>query len=158
LAAFASTSIALADVGALGQNANSSTTGDPAATTSVQDNDTGVNSPGTWADMSGTWTGRVRMSGGHEMDSEATLTITSSGSGSNQFTLAGEGMSHTGRVIAITTRGYTGAAFIFDDITDPGSNTKLACSVRVRQSRNTLTLAPVPGARNRLNFVGRAGS
>lgn len=127
----------------------------PAAATGAapQETDTGVGSPGEATDLSGTWTGRVRMSGGHEMQGEGTLTITG-----NQFTLAVEGMSHTGRVIAITTRGYTGASFIFSDMSDPVSNTPLACSVRVRKSRNTLTLTPVPAARNRFNFVGRAGS
>jgi hypothetical protein len=119
----------------------------------AQETDTGVGAPGEAADLSGTWSGRLRMTGGHEMSGEGTLTITG-----NQFTLTSEGMSHSGRVIAITTRGYTGAAFIFSDIDDPGSNTKLACSVRVRQGRNSLTLTPVPGARNRLNFNGRASA
>ena len=117
----------------------------------AQETDTGVNSPGEQTDLSGTWTGRVRMTGGHEMAGEGTLTITG-----NTFTLAAEGMNHTGRIIAITTRGYTGATLWFTDITDPTSNTPLAAAVSVRRGRNTITLAPVPGARNRLNFNGRA--
>lgn len=129
-------------------------TADPtAAAPTGQETDSGVGSPGEQTDLSGTWAGRVRMSGGHEMAGEGTLTITG-----NQFTLTVEGMNHAGRVIAITTRGYTGAAFIFDDVTDPASNTKLACSVRVRRGRNTIALTPVPGARNRFTFNGRASS
>lgn len=123
----------------------------PASGAGMQDTDTGVGAPGTAEDLSGTWTGRVRMTGGHEMSGEGTLTITG-----NTFTLSAEGMNHTGRVIAITTRGYTGATFWFTDQTDPATNTPLAAAVRVRRGRNTLVLTPVPGARNRLNFNGRA--
>lgn len=113
----------------------------------AQDPDTGTRSPGEASDLSGTYTGNVRMTGGHEMSGQGTLTIT----GGN-FTLESEGMTHSGRVIAITTRGYTGAAFYFTDVTDPVSNTSLTASVRARHSGNRLSLTPVPGARNRFWF------
>lgn len=118
-----------------------------------QDADTGASTPGEATDLSGTWTGRVRMAGDHTMDGEGTLTITG-----NQFTLTSEGMTHTGRVIAITTRGYTGATFWFTDQTDSATSTPLAASARIRRGRNSIAITPVPGARNRLTFNGRAGS
>jgi hypothetical protein len=106
---------------------------------------------GTQEDLSATCTGRLTMTGGHEMSSnEATLTITGA-----TFTLAAEGMNHAGRIYAVNTRRYVGAALIFDDLTDPVTNTPLACSVRARRTGTRLTLTPVPGARNRLTFNGR---
>lgn len=125
----------------------------PAATRGIeQETDTGVNAPGEATDLSGTYTGRIRMTGGHEMSGTGTLTITG-----NTFTLATEGMTHNGRIIAITTRGYTGATLWFTDITDPSSNTPVAAAVRVRKGRNNVTMTPAPGARTRLTFNGRAG-
>jgi hypothetical protein len=117
-----------------------------------QETDTGVSSPGEAADLSGTYTGRIRMSGGHEMSGNGTLTITG-----NQFSLEAEGMTHSGRIIAITTRGYTGATLWFSDQTDSATNTMMAFSVRVRKGRNTITMTPVPGVRNRFWFNGRSG-
>ncbi|HYE15710.1 MAG TPA: hypothetical protein VD968_14805 [Pyrinomonadaceae bacterium] len=115
------------------------------------DTDTGTRSPGEQTDLSGNWTGRVRMTGGHEMSGEATLSITG-----NSFTLSGEGMTHNGRVYAVTTRGYTGAAFYFSDITDPATNTPVVASTRVRRSGTRITITPVPFTRTRMNFTGRA--
>lgn len=107
---------------------------------------------GTQEDLSGTYTGRLTMTGGHDMSSnEATLTITG-----NTFSLSADGMTHAGRIYAVNTRRYIGAALIFDDITDPVTNTPLACSVRVRRTSRGITMTPVPGARNRLTFNGRS--
>jgi hypothetical protein len=128
-----------ADAGALAQNTNSSTTQDNTANTNV--------AGGTDTDLSGTYTGTLNMTGGHEMSGQATLTITG-----NQFTLAMEGMTHTGRVLAVTTRGYTGVSFFFSDIDDTETRTPLAVSVRARRRGDRLTLEPVPGARTRLSF------
>ena len=114
--------------------------------------DTGVTSPGEATDLSGTYTGRVRMTGAHEMSGEGTLTISG-----NTFTLEAGGMTHNGRIIAITTRGYTGATLWFTDITDSTTNTPVAAGVRVRRGRNNITMTPVPGSRNRFWFNGRAG-
>lgn len=141
--------LVVASVGAFSQNANSSTT---------MQNDSGMSMPqentggGVNEDLSGTYTGRAMMTGGHEMSSnEATLTITG-----NTFTLAAEGMSHAGRIYAVNTRRYIGAALIFDDLTDPVTKTPLACSVRVRRTARGITMTPVPGSRNRLTFMGRS--
>lgn len=105
---------------------------------------------GETSDLSGTYMGQLRMTGAHEMSGQATLTING-----NQFTLEAEGMSHRGRVYAITTRGYTGASFYFGDLTDSSTNTPVVASVRSRQSGKSLTLSPAPGARTRLTFNGR---
>jgi hypothetical protein len=156
--AFIAFVVAVADLGTLAQNTNSSAPVDPsespaATTRGAQDDDTGVNSPGEVTDLSGTYTGRIRMSGAHEMTGNGTLTITG-----NQFTLDAEGMTHSGRIIAITTRGYTGATLWISDQTDSVTNTTMAFSVRVRRGRNTITMTPVPGARNRFWFNGRSSS
>lgn len=105
---------------------------------------------GEESDLSGTYTGQLSMTGAHEMSGQATLTING-----KQFTLESEGMSHRGRVYAITTRGYTGASFYFEDLTDSGTNTPVVASVRARQRGNRLALSPVPGARTRMTFNGR---
>ncbi|HEX6184213.1 MAG TPA: hypothetical protein VFZ44_10075 [Pyrinomonadaceae bacterium] len=142
LAAFASASLVLADVGALGQNTNSSPTDAPAAAQSNED------ISGERDDLSGTYTGHLKMTGGHEMSGQATLTITG-----NTFQLSGEGMSHGGRVYAVITRGETSAAFYFTDITDPTTNTPLVCNVRSRKRGESLRLWPAPNARNRMTFA-----
>ena len=107
---------------------------------------------GSDEDLSGTYTGNVTMTGGHEMSGPGTLTITS-----NSFTLEAGGMTHNGRIRAVTTRGYTGATLWFTDITDAVSNTPLAADVRARKSGDRLTLSPVPGTRNRLTFASGGG-
>lgn len=140
-AAFASASLVLADVGALGQNANSSTT----AETSAQSTE---DVSGEQTDLSGTYTGHLTMTGGHEMSAQATLTITG-----NTFQLSAEGMNHSGRVYAVTTRGYTGAAFYFTDMTDSTTNTPVVANVRARKNGDRLTLTPVPGTRTRMTFT-----
>ena len=185
-AAFATAALVCADVGALAQNANSSTTGDAAA---QNDNSNGNmmgrrrrghrrhrrgrrggaaataesvgmahaaagDVSGTQEDLSGTYTGHVRMSGGQDMDGDGTLTITN-----NQFTLESGGASHAGRVYAVTTRGYTGAAFYFSDIKDSTTNTPVVANVRARKSGDRLSLMPVPGSATKLWFGsgGRGG-
>lgn len=129
-------------------NANANTTAEPSMTPNPsggggQSEDVSAER----ADLSGTYTGRLVMTGGHEMSGEATLTITS-----NTFQLAGEGMNHGGRVYAVTTRGYTGAAFYFTDLTDPTTNTPVVANVRARKSGDRLALIPVPGTKTRMTF------
>ena len=140
LAVAACASLVLADAGALGQNTNSSTTEDTTARS------TGDVS-GEQTDLSGTYTGQVTMTGGHEMSGSGTLTITG-----NSFTLAVDTMTHNGRVYAVTTRGYTGAAFYFTDIEDPATKTPVVANVRARKSGDRLTLQPVAGSSTRLTF------
>lgn len=147
-AAFATAALVTADAGALGQNANSSTTEDAAAAAPQEREDLS----GEQVDLSGTYTGRVMTMGGHEMSVEATLTITG-----NTFTLAGEGMTHSGRVYAVLTRGATSAAFYFADIQDPATSTPLVFNVRARKSGERLTLTPAPNTKNRMTFTPARG-
>ena len=142
-AVIVSAALVAADAGTLGQNANSSTTEDtaPAAPQTTED------ISGEQVDLSGTYPGRLTTSGGHEMSGNAELTITG-----NSFTLTGEGMTHTGRVYAVLTRGATSAAFYFADIQDPETKTPLVFNVRARKRGTRLTLTPAPNTKNRMSF------
>lgn len=122
--------------------AESAATGDSSA---VQSGDVS----GEQTDLSGTYTGRLTMTGGHEMsDDNSTLTITG-----NTFSLTGGGMTHNGRVYAVTTRGYIGASFYFPDITNPATNTPVVATVRARKRGDSgLWLSPVPGTQTRMMF------
>ena len=191
-AAFAAAALVSADIGALAQNSNSSTTGDASAensnanmmgaprrgrrgrrgsrrrarasnaaavaaaeaaatgdATAAQSGDVS----GEQTDLSGTYAGNMTMTGGHEMSGAVTLTITG-----NTFTITGEGMSHNGRVYAVTTRGYTGASFYFADFTNPATNTPVVATVRARKRGDSgLWLSPVPGTQTRLTFSTGGG-
>lgn len=186
-AAFATTALAFGDFGALAQNANSSTTGDAsmqndnsngnmgrrgrghhrrgrrraasnaAAVAAAEAGATGGASQtgdvsGEQTDLSGTYTGHVMMSGGHDMDGDGTLTITG-----NQFSLEAGGMTHSGRVYAVTTRGYTGASFYFGDMKDSTTNTPVVATVRAKKSGDRLWLMPVPGTQTKLTFSSGGG-
>jgi hypothetical protein len=148
-AAVTSAALVLADPGVVAQNTNSSTTADAGA--QEEERRTGDVS-GEQTDLSGTYTGRVTMTGGHDMSGDGTLTITG-----NTFTLTVDTMTHNGRVYAVTTRGYVGAALYFSDVTDPATNTPVVANVRARKSGERLTLSPVPGSRTRLTFGTAAG-
>ena len=141
-----------------GDATGSETTTDAAtdATSMAQDAGSSVaqsTGGGAQEDLSGTYTGTIRMTGGHDMSGDATLTITG-----NNFTLSVGDMSHTGRIYAVNTRKYIGAALYFNDISDPASNTPLAVSARARRRGNSFRLEAVPGTRNRLTFNGRSSS
>lgn|GEM_PF-620649 len=175
LAVFTTLAIVSEDFGVLAQNANSSETQNdnmentnttptrrgrrrgrrrmarPAADTSMTA-DTGASSPGEQTDLSGTYTGRVNITGGTEMDGDGTLTITT-----NQFTLEAGGMTHTGRVYAVTTRGYTGVSFYFSDVTDSTTNTPVVAMGRAKRMGDRLTITPVPGARTTIRFSSGGG-
>jgi hypothetical protein len=189
-AAFATATLVSADIGALAQNANSSTTGDAsmqnsndnmtasphrgrrgrrrgrrrgtaatpatdAAATEAAATVTDMKSEdvsGAQTDLSGTYTGHVMMSGGHDMDGDGTLTITG-----NTFQLESGGMTHAGRVYAVTTRGYTGASFYFPDIPNSATSTPVVANVRARKSGDRLWLMPVPGTQTKLMFSSGGG-
>ena len=179
-AAFVSAALVAADAGALGQNANSSTTEAPAqdtnmnanttaprrgrgrgrrnpppavedmavvAPTDAQDDDSRGDLSGERVDLSGTYSGRVTTTGGHEMSGDAELTISG-----NTFTLTGEGMTHNGRFYAVLTRGATSAALYFTDIRDPATSTPVVFNVRARKRGDRLMLTPAPNTRNRMTF------
>ena len=136
--------------GAFSQNTNSST---PAPAPTPSDSEVQTLSGGVQESLSGTYVGTVTMTGGHEMSGPARLTLSGS---SFTLELTDGSMSHNGRLFAVTTRGYTGAAFYFTDINDSRTNTPVAASVRIRQRGNSITATPVPGSHNRLSFRGRS--
>lgn len=116
----------------------------------IQDDDSRGDLSGERVDLSGTYTGRVTTTGGHEMSGDAELTISG-----GTFTLTGEGMSHTGRFYAVLTRGATSAALYFSDIQDPATSTPVVFNVRARKRGDSLTLTPAPFTRNKLTFTPR---
>jgi hypothetical protein len=121
------------------------TTGQAAA---AQDDDSRGDLSGERVDLSGTYEGRIKTTGAHEMSGAATLTITG-----GTFSLSGEGMTHSGRIYAVLTRGATSAALYFSDIQDSATNTPVAFNVRARKRGDALTLTPAPFTRNRLTFT-----
>lgn len=180
-AAFSSAALVLADTGALGQNANSSTTEESVQDANAnanmsaprrrrgrrrapvqivseiavtapgaQDDDSRGDLSGERVDLSGTYTGRVTTTGGHEMSGDAELTING-----NTFTLTSEGMTHNGRFYAVLTRGAISAALYFSDVQDSATSTPLVFNVRARKSGDRLTLTPAPFTKNRLTFTPR---
>ena len=96
-------------------------------------------------DLSGTYTGRVNYPDGNLMGT-ATLTITG-----NQFTLAGEGTTLSGRITARTTCDYTAATLRFGEST--AVQLAPVISVRVRKTGNRLTLANIPAERRSFSFA-----
>lgn len=97
-------------------------------------------------DLSGTYTGNMSMPE-HNMSGEATLTITG-----NSYTLQAGAMTHSGRFIAVMTRGYIGVAMELGP-TEAGQPVRML-SLRARRARNRLTLTSVPGERTRFTFTG----
>lgn len=120
-----------------------------------------ANSGGEQTDLSGTYTGTVNYPEGG-LNGQATLTITG-----NSFTIApeGGGSSVTGRVTAVTTRGYTGVTMMFGDPTAPPPTQNPpppplpAVSLQARRSGERVTLTSVPGERRQFSFSsgGTAG-
>lgn len=116
----------------------------------TQDDDSRGDLSGETVDLSGTYSGRVTTTGGHEMSGDADLTITG-----NTFTLTSGGMTHNGRIYAVLTRGATSAALYFADVQDPATSTPVVFNVRARKSGERLTLTPAPSTKNRMTFTPR---
>jgi hypothetical protein len=99
-------------------------------------------------DLSGTYEGTFECSDAG-VSGETTLTITG-----NNFTLSD---GKTGRIVASTTRGYTGVAMQFGEVVmaTPGQagTPPVIVSMRARKSGNRLTLSTVPGARRVCTFT-----
>ena len=103
---------------------------------------------GEQTDLSGTYEGTFECSDAG-VSGETTLTITG-----NNFTLSD---GKTGRIVANTTRGYTGVAMQFGEVvmatpTQAGTPPVIV-SMRARKSGNRLTLSTVPGARRVCTFT-----
>jgi hypothetical protein len=107
------------------------------------------------ADLSGTYTGKIKH--GDEAAMDATLTITG-----NNFTMTSGSDTKSGRVTAVTTCGYTGATFMMGDLTPPapGPNPPAALpamSLRAKKVGNNLTLMSVPGEPQKVSFTTGGG-
>ena len=99
-------------------------------------------------DLSGTYAGTFDCADAG-LTGDTTLTITG-----NQFTTS-DGKS--GRITAATTRGYTGVAMQFGELTPAASGqpgvAPTIVSMRAKKSRDRLTLTSVPGATHVCSFT-----
>jgi hypothetical protein len=108
--------------------------------------------PANQTDLSGTYTGTVNYPEGG-VTGAATLTIMG-----NNFTLApdGGGSPISGRVTAVTTRGYTGVTMMFGDTTPPPVTQSPpplpAVSLRAKMIGGRVTLMSVPGEKREFSF------
>ncbi|HJZ81813.1 MAG TPA: hypothetical protein VKD91_15760 [Pyrinomonadaceae bacterium] len=95
------------------------------------------------ADLSGTYNGKAKH--GTEPAQDATLTIDG-----NNFTMTSGSETHTGRVTAVTTCGYTAVTMMMGDLTPPAPSPNPpaalpAMSLRAKKVGKSLTLTSVPG-------------
>src|SRR6266436_3446164 len=107
-------------------------------------------------DLSGTYTGKVKH--GNEPAMDATLTITG-----NNFTMTSGSDTHSGRITAVTTCGYTAVTIMIGDLTPPppGPNppaAKPAMSLRAKKVGDRLTLTSVPGEPQSVVFTSGGGA
>lgn len=109
--------------------------------------------PGTQTDLSGTYTGTVNYPEGG-ITGPATIVITG-----NNFTLTpdGGGAAISGRVTAVTTRGYVAVTMMFGDTTPPPKTQSPpplpAVSLRARIVNGRATLTSVPGEKREFSFT-----
>jgi len=106
-------------------------------------------------DLSGTYTGKVKH--GDEPVQDATLTVTG-----NNFTMTSGSDTHSGRITAVTTCGYTAVTFMMGDLTPPppGPNpppARPAMSLRAKKVGDNLTLTSVPGEPQHVSFTTGGG-
>ncbi len=106
-------------------------------------------------DLSGTYTGKVKH--GDEPVQDATLTVTG-----NNFTMTSGSDTHSGRITAVTTCGYTAVTVMMGDLTPPppGPNppaARPAMSLRAKKVGDSLTLTSVPGEPQRVSFTTGGG-
>ena len=107
-------------------------------------------------DLSGTYTGKVKH--GNEPAMDATLTVTG-----NNFTMTSGSDTHSGRITAVTTCGYTAVTVMIGDLTPPppGPNppaAKPAMSLRAKKVGDRLTLTSVPGEPQSVVFTSGGGT
>src|SRR5204863_9722253 len=107
-------------------------------------------------DLSGTYTGKAKH--GTEAAVDATLTITG-----NNFTMTAGPETHTGRMTAVTTCGYTAVTVMMGDLTPPapGPNPPAALpamSMRAKKVGDKLWLTTVPGEKMQASFTPTGGS
>jgi len=107
-------------------------------------------------DLSGTYTGKVKH--GSEAWMDATLTVTG-----NNFTIASGSDTHSGRITAVTTCGYTAVTVMMGDMTPPAATAappapNMAMSLRAKKVGNSLTLTSVPGEPQQVMFTTGGGA
>jgi hypothetical protein len=107
-------------------------------------------------DLSGTYTGKVRH--GNEAAMDATLTVTG-----NNFTMTSGSETHSGRITAVTTCGYTAVTVMMGDMTPPAPSANppapnKAMSLRAKKVGDSLTLTSVPGEPEQVMFTTGGGS
>ena len=101
-------------------------------------------------DLSGTYAGKVKH--GDEAPMDATLTITG-----NNFTITSGSDTHSGRITAVTTCGYTAVTVMMGDLTPPAPSPNPpaampAMSLRAKKVGDNLTLTSVPGEPQKVWF------
>ena len=94
-------------------------------------------------DLSGTYTGKMKH--GDEPAMDATLTITG-----NNFSMTAGSDTHSGRIVAVTTCGYTAVS-----VMPEGANH--AHSLRAKKMGNGLTLMSVAGEPEKMMFTTGGG-
>lgn len=106
-------------------------------------------------DLSGTYTGKLKHGDGPATD--ATLTISG-----NSLTMTSGADTHTGRITAVTTCGYTAVTIMHGDggVSMPGQTTPVnkVMSLRAKKSGNSLTLMSVPGEPEKVMFTSGGGA
>ena len=126
---------------------NTNTSTDTTMSGGQTGDDTTNTSGGASTDMSGTYTGKVSMPDHGVTGEDGTLTITG-----NQYTLTAGSMTHSGRILANTTRGYTGVAMELG----PGEAGQPAPFISLRARRRGtegLSLTSAPGEKQRFTFT-----
>ena len=106
------------------------------------------------ADLSGTYTGKMQ----HGDDvRDATLTISG-----NSFTMTSGSDTHTGRITAVTTCGYTAVTIMHGDggTSGPGKTPppNKVMSLRAKKVGESLTLISVPGEPEKVMFTSGGGA
>ena len=106
------------------------------------------------ADLSGTYTGKLQ----HGDDvRDATLTISG-----NSLTMTSGSDTHTGRITAVTTCGYTAVTIMHGDggTSEPGKTSppNKVMSLRAKKVGDSLTLMSVPGEPEKVMFTSGGGA
>lgn len=106
------------------------------------------------ADLSGTYTGKLQ----HGDDvRDATLTISG-----NSLTMTSGSDTHTGRITAVTTCGYTAVTIMHGDggTSEPGKTSPMnkVISLRAKKVGDSLTLMSVPGEPEKVMFTSGGGA
>jgi len=156
---------ALASTGlvASAQNANSSTAGTETAKPKRTHKPAAAKKRGRCdpmqqeqTDLSGTYTGKAKH-GPDKAPEDATLTITG-----NNFTMTSGSETHTGRITAVTTCGYTGVTMMMGDLTATAPSATPpaplpAVSLRAKRVGDKLWLTSVPGEPMQVSFTPTGG-